>query len=245
MGVEQLKTGRGAATALVLCVVLTGNTYADSLDTIDRLDQAQFVEFSENLSAATRYNGVSPPEYLGLLGFDVGLEVSSTEVNSELFDFASDGDFDGSELIIAKAHIQKGFAFGLDLGASYGLIPGTDASVTGGEIRYAISRGGIATPAVGIRATYSTVLGVDDYNLQSGGLELGISKGFLMVTPYAGIGVVRSRADASDLDGLSSESYTQNKFVIGATINLGIALTLELDRTGDYRTYSAKAGIRF
>ena len=236
---------KSATAALLVCAGLAGNAYADSFDTIESLNQSQFKEFSENLSAATRYNSVSPPEFLGLLGFDVGLELSSTEVDSNLFDLASDDDFDGSELVIARAHVQKGFIFGLDVGASIGAIPQAGASVIGAEIRYALIQGGIATPAVGIKASYAQLLGVDDYSLRSGGLEVGISKGFLFLTPYASIGIVRTNADAGDLNGLSDETYNQNKFVVGATFNLGVALTLEVDRTGGFRTYSAKAGIRF
>ena len=218
---------------------------ADSLDTIDSLSQEQFVTFSENLSAATHYRSVAPPESLGIIGFDVGLSVSGTDIDGSLFDLASDGDFSGSDLIVPRLHVQKGLPFGIDIGASLSAVPDTDITIFGGELRYAIVRGGIVTPAVGIRATYSQIQGHDDLDLNSAGLELGISKGFLFITPYAGVGIVRSSSDPQNIDGLRSETYEQGKVLFGATLNFGFALTLEADWTDDIRTYSAKAGIRF
>lgn len=231
---------------LTLVLLLAhGWVLADSLDTLDQLNQSQFLEFSENLAAATHYKAISPPEPLGLLGFDVGLEVSSTDIRGELFDLASGGEFDGSELIIPRVHVHKGLPFGLDIGASLGIIPDTDARIIGAEIRYAVIPGGVATPAVGLRASYSTLEGLDQLEHNDAGIEVGISKGFLFATPYAGAGIIRSESNPQNISGLSSESYDQRKLFVGITLNIGFALTLEADRTGDIRTYSAKAGLRF
>ena len=40
---------------------------------------------------------------------------------------------------------------GLEIGAFYSAIPGTGAKLLGGEVRYAILEGGVASPAVAIR----------------------------------------------------------------------------------------------
>ncbi|MFK8083550.1 MAG: hypothetical protein AB8B97_24985 [Granulosicoccus sp.] len=218
---------------------------ASSLDTIEALNQQQFVEFSEELGAATQYRGVSPPESMGLLGFDIGLSVSSTDISGEIFDIASDGSFDGSDLIVPRVHVQKGLPFGLDIGAMASAVPDTDITLIGAELRYAIIDGGILTPSVGIRATHSRLLGIDALDLNNSAIELGISKGFLMLTPYAGAGFVQSTSTPNNIDGLREETIEEEKLFVGVTLNFGIALTLEADRTGDIRTYSAKGGIRF
>ncbi len=218
---------------------------ASSLDTIETLSQLQFVELSKNLSAATSYKSIAPPEPLGSLGFDIGLAVSSTDIDADLFGLASGSSIDETELLIARVQAHKGLPFGLDIGASLSAVPEVDASVIGAELRYAIVEGGPVTPAIGLRASYSQLQGIDEVGLNSSGLEIGISKGFLLLTPYASAGLVRSTANPKNIEGLSSETFDQRKYVLGVTVNLGFALTLEADRTGDFRTYSAKAGVRF
>ncbi|MFK7858897.1 MAG: hypothetical protein AB8B64_08755 [Granulosicoccus sp.] len=218
---------------------------AGALDTIEALDQTQFLEFSTDLGVATQYRGISPSEPLGLLGFDIGLSVSSTDIGGEVFDIASNGNFDGSDLIVPRVHVHKGLPFGLDIGAMASAVPDTDITLIGAELRYAIVDGGILTPSIGIRATHSQLLGIDELDLRNSAIELGISKGFLMLTPYAGIGFVQSTATPNNIDSLSEVTIEEEKLFVGATLNLGIAVTLEADRTGDIRTYSVKAGIRF
>lgn len=247
-----MKTQRQLANCVFFAITISAGlctaqlASADSsLDTLEALNQAQFVEFSENLSAATSYKSVAPSEPLGIIGFDIGVGLSSTDIDGDLFGLASDGSVDETELILARVQVQKGLPFGLDVGGSLATIPEADAMVIGGELRYAIWDGGVLHPSIGVRASYSQLQGADDLSLRSGGLEVGISKGFLVLTPYASAGIVRSRADAENADNLSSETFTQRKVVLGVTINLGVAVTLEVDRTGGFRTYSAKAGLRF
>lgn len=218
---------------------------ADTLETIDALSQEQFITFSQNMSAASNYRSLAPPEALGLLGFDVGLALSSTEVDRDLFDLVSDGDFPVSELILPRLQVNKGLPFGFDIGASVSALAETDATVVGAEVRYSIVKGGVLTPNVAVRLSHSRLQGLDDLGMRSTGIELGISKGFLFLTPYANIGIIRSTSDPLEIDSLSSETYDQNKLTVGATFNFGFALTLEADRTGDFRTYAAKVGIRF
>lgn len=218
---------------------------AESLGSIGALSQQQFIGFAENLGAATAYKSIAPAEALGSLGLDIGVELSSTEIDSALFDQASDGSFGNSELLVPRLHAHKGLPFGLDVGASLSAVPDTDISIIGGELRYALIDGGVITPALAVRASYSQIQGVTDFDLNSSALELTVSKGFLVLTPYAGAGLVRSVADPHAIANLSKETFEQKKIYVGLAVSLGFALTLEIDRTGDYRTYSAKAGIRF
>ena len=233
------------AIALMAFVAVSAPVSAASFDNVSNLTQDQFITLAENLSAATHYRSVKAPEPLGIIGFDLGLEISSTETDSSLFDLASSGSFDGSEIIIPRVHAHKGLPFGIDIGASLASVPEVDATILGAEISYALIEGGAVSPAVGVRASYSQLQGVDEFDLNSAAIELGISKGVLFLTPYAGVGMVRSSVDPVNADGLQSDSFDQRKLVVGAIVNLGFAFTLELDQTGDYRTYTAKGGFRF
>lgn len=217
---------------------------SDSLDSIGALNQGEFRMLAETMGAATHYKSLAPVEPLGTLGFDIGVEVSSTDIEGALFDAASSGDFKGTELLMPRLHAHKGLPFGLDIGASISQIPDSDLTVVGGELRYSWVDGNAVLPAIGVRLSHSEIQGADELDFSNSALELGISKGLLLLTPYAGVGLVKTSAEYTS-DSLTSESFSQRKIYAGVTLNLGVAFTIEVDNTGDTRTYSAKAGIRF
>lgn len=231
----------------IILLLCASATQAASFNTLSALSQEQFKTFSENVAAAAQYKGVTPPEPLGLIGFDVGLSVSYTTIDADdLFDIASEGDFDVAGLALPRLTIHKGLPFGLDVGVSASGAPGTDIKILGAEVRYAIMEGGIALPAIGVRASGSVVQGVDELDMQNIGLDISISKGFLIATPYAGIGVLRTTATPNDAPNLEEETLSQTKMFAGLNLNLGLLnLTFEADKTGDHSTGSLKAGFRF
>ena len=60
-----------------------------------------------------------------------------------------------------------------------------------------------------------------------------------------GIGAIRTSGSANGVAGLNDESVNQEKVYVGLNINLGFNFGVEADRTGDFNTYSIKAGLRF
>lgn len=236
-----MKTG---LAALVLSVTLPNTVLAESFDSLETLSQERFRQLSENIAAAVHYKGVGPAEPLGLIGFDLGVEISSTEIDEELFAEASNGGIDEAEMIIPRLHVNKGLPFGFDVGAAVSVVPGTDIKALSGELRYALMSGGVLSPAVGIRGSHAIIEGVDEFDMSSSALEITASKGFAILTPYIGAGVVKSTV-TPNVGTLTEESFDQDKVFAGVTINLGFAITLEADKTDDYRTYSAKLGFRF
>lgn len=224
----------------------TGVARADPFDTLDALDQGEFRSLAENLAAGMHYKGITPAEPLGTLGFDVGLEISSTEIDESLFDRASDGDFGAGSLLLPRLHAHKGLPFGLDIGAFVGAVPSSDMTLAGAELRMALLEGGVATPAVSVRGSYSRLMRIDELDLNNAALELTVSKGILMLTPYAGVGFVHSKATPRGTATLDEESFDQTKLYVGLNVNLfPLNLTAEADRTGDHSSISAKLGVRF
>ena len=230
----------------IAALAAAGVSQAASFNTLDALNQDQFKQLSENIAASAQFKGITPTEPLGIIGFDVGLSLSYTGIEvASIFDEASEGDFDVSGLVLPRLTIHKGLPFGIDVGVSATGAPGTDIKILGAEVRYALLEGGVATPAVGIRASGSVLQGVDQLDMTNIGLDISASKGFLVFTPYAGVGVVRTTSTPIDAETLEEETLSQTKVFAGLNLNLGFNFTLEADKTGDYTSYSAKAGFRF
>ncbi len=238
---------RIASIMLGVCALgLSTAVVADNnFNNLRLLSQQQFKTLTENLGAAASYKALTPAEPLGTLGFDLGLELTTTEIDEAIFDLASAGGWSLSSLPVPKLHAHKGLPLGIDVGAFYTSVPDTDIKLFGAELRYALLKGGIASPAVALRGTYSKLAGVDELDLQTAGIEASISKGFVMLTPYAGIGRIFTSSEAVGVTNLNKEDIEQGKLYAGVNINLGVNLVLELDRTGDYTTYSVKLGYRF
>lgn len=231
---------------IAVVATLPSTARASAFESLEALlSQDNFEALAENLGAATQYRGVTPTEPLGIIGFDVGISLTATEINDDIVDLASDGDFDLSQILIPKLHIHKGLPFGFDIGGFASAIPETDITLIGAELRYAIFDGSTVTPAVGVRAAFSSVEGLDQLDVTNLSLDLSISKGVLIFTPYAGLGVVVTDAEASDEFGFEDETVTQEKVYVGLNINVGLNVTIEADRTGDFTSFSAKAGFRF
>ena len=215
---------------------------SDDLDNLRDLTQAEFGQLSKDLTAAASYKGVSPAEPLGLTGFDIGVEVSSTKM--EHADVWKKAGADSSTLYVPKVHIHKGLPFNVDVGASMSAVPGTDIKLIGGEIKYAFIAGNTAVPAVSVRAAMTRLLGVDQLDLDTRSLELTVSKGFLNVTPYAGVGKVWGTANPH-VGSLTKESPDGSKVFAGVNFSLGLAnLATEIDRTGGNKSVSVKLGFR-
>jgi hypothetical protein len=219
---------------------------AANLDAIGSLGQNDFRLLSEDLGAALSYKPLIPAEPLGVTGFDLGIEVTATKLeNATIFDNAVTGTAPDT-LYLPRLHVHKGLPFGFDIGASYATVPDSNIKVWGAEVRYAILKGSTATPALAVRASYSALEGVDQLKLTTTGLDVSISKGFAMFTPYAGIGKVwvTSTPDAST--GLAEEDFDLNKVFVGVNMNLAVInIAVEGDKTGDATSYGIKFGWRF
>jgi len=235
------------ATAIAALSIASPCFAADDINNLQALAQSQFKSLSQDLGAALSYKAVSPAEPLGLTGFDIGLEVTGTELNhSNVWKTATTSGSAPSTLPVPKLHLIKGLPLNIDVGVVYTSVPSTNIKLLGGELRYAILEGGTATPAVAVRGTMTKLSGVDQLDFNTKGLELSISKGFAMLTPYAGIGEVwvDSKPDAST--GLKDESFQQTKYYAGANINLALLnLALEYDNTDSTNSYTVKLGWRF
>lgn len=218
--------------------------YAGDFNAFGNLTQGQFHELSKDLGATFSYKGVTPATPLGLVGFDLGVEVSATDVkNSDLFRLAGGGDH--STLYVPKLHISKGMFAGFDIGAFVGGVSSINATLFGADIRYAFIDDTLTTPAVALRLSGTKSTGGGDLDVTTYGADLLVSKKFTIVTPYAGAGVVRVQSTPGG-SALAREQFNAGRGFVGVNVNFGVInLAVEAERMSGNSTLSAKAGWRF
>jgi hypothetical protein len=218
---------------------------AQNIDRLQNLLQSDFRQLSEDLGGALSYRPLTPTEPLGITGWDIGVAVTGAKLgHRDLLERAT-SDSVPSTLPIPTLRLNKGLPLGFDVGVLYAKVPGSDIQFYGGELRYAILKGGVALPAVGVRGSFTKLSGIDQLDLSTRGLDLSISKGFAFFTPYAGVGRVWVNSDPH-VSGLHSEDFSLNKVFLGAGMKWALFnLNLEADRTGPVTGYSVKVGLRF
>ncbi len=234
------------ASVAALLVVALGAASAQAADEIlltNIIGQNNFKIISQDLASATSYKALTPAEPLGITGFDVGVEMTSTTVQGTAEMDAACGGCGLDTLVVPKLHLHKGLPMGFDVGLMYASSSNSNVSLIGYELRYANIEGGVAMPAVSTRLSYSKLDGIDNLSLESKGIDVSLSKGFAMVTPYVGVG---QNWVTSTATGFSDEEFTQVKYFVGFNLNLGLLnFDLEADKTGEAQTIGAKVGFRF
>ena len=235
---------RIALTALLVSTAGTAQA-ATNINSINLINQSEFRLLSEDLGAALSYKAVIPAEPLGITGFDISLEGNSTKLeNAAVYKKATNGN-SGNTLVVPKLHVHKGLPLGVDVGAFYSAIPNSNIKLWGAELRYALLKGGVATPALALRGSYSTLQGVNQLDFNTKGVDISISKGFTLVTPYAGLGKVWVSSTPVGVPGLVGEDFSYSKVFAGVNVNFGLVnIAVETDKTGKATSYSVKFGWR-
>ncbi|MGQ0699543.1 MAG: hypothetical protein ACT4PZ_15020 [Panacagrimonas sp.] len=213
-------------------------------DFVDDPQQADFKSVVEDVGALLNAKSLSPAEAGGITGFSIGAfaaYVPTDDGNAWRRLIGEEIDEIGTVGVIA----QKGLPFGIDVGAAYSWVPGSDISVLSAEVRYAFLEGGVATPALGLRASYSRLEGVDELDYDSYGLDLSVSKGFGPLTPYAGVGYVFSTFDPDPVFGLDDEDVDETRIFIGLRLSALIGITPEYERVGDRDSFNLRFGFAF
>lgn len=232
---------------LTLAAALLQPAFAGDLSSLGSLTQSEFRTVSEDLGAAFSYKPLSPTAAQGITGFDIGVEVTGTDISRSSGALSRAGASDSSmnTLLIPKLHLHKGLPLGLDVGAFVANIQAINANLYGAELRYALLDGGIATPAIGIRGAYTQLSGASQLAFNTRSVDISISKGFTVLTPYAGIGQVWV-SSSPNAGSLGPENFTQGKMFLGLNVNLGLLnVAFEGDKTGDTQSWGVKLGLRW
>ena len=184
--------------------------------------RAQLESFHRHYSSAMYAYPRHAAAPLGITGFEVAASlgyVGGFDENEFAADVLED-DLALDALVPVSIMARKGIPWNIDLGLSWSRDLDLDLDRWAAEAQWAFMDGGAATPALAVRITAGQ--GESDfYRLRQVGAEVLISKGFAILTPFAGVGMVYSegRFDRLIGDQLTFDT-TQSIFYLGATLNL-------------------------
>jgi hypothetical protein len=229
------------------------NAYAAKYDLVFPLTpgsyvQSEFRDLSEQVGLAIAYLPLAPAEPLGLLGFDLGIEITGAKIdrNESFWRAVMPFSAPPSYLPFPKLHLQKGLPLGIDVGVIYTKVPSSNIGMFGGELKWAILKGTLATPALALRGSYTALTGVDHLDVSTYGADVSVSKGVAFLTPYVGVGQVwiKSSSDAPGLN-LRDESISATRGFVGLKLSL---LVLSFAAEADFSKiplYSLRASLSF
>lgn len=224
----------------LIAFLLLSMGFAGSANAVNLGTQAGFDTFSKEVGSAMVYRAVAPADPLGLVGFDVAIEATNATI-------------DGTSVIIPKAKFQKGLPGKFDIAGYYTMIPTSavtgvskDGSAYGVALSYAIWKGGVAKPALAIRGSYTMLDIPSVMTVNTTGVDLTISKGFVLLTPYAGVGIANISSTDKSGAGMSGYNAQASRYFVGANLNLKIMdIAFESGKTGDSNFTTFKLGFRF
>ena len=233
-------------TALALLSGATAAFAASNIDQLQNAIQSEFRLLSEDLGAVLSYKPLSPAEPLGITGFDIGVSATATSLkNVPVLEKVTSSSVP-STIVVPRIQAVKGLPFNIDIGASYAAVPGSNIKLIGIEAKYAILAGSVATPALAIRGSYTKLSGVEQLDFNTKGIDISVSKGFTVATPYVGLGTVWVTSTPNNISGLTEEKFRENKIFGGVNLHFGLFnMAFEADKTGDATSYGAKIGLRF
>jgi hypothetical protein len=235
------------ALSLAVAALCATSASAAEINSLQNLSQSEFAAFAQDLTAVASNKSAEPAAPLGITGFDIGVGLSSTSLQNSAAWTKASSNSDTQNVYMTKVVATKGLPWGVDVGGFIAKAPDSNITLSGFNAKFAILEGTAVTPALALRGSYTKLGGVSQLDFSTMAAEALISKGFLGITPYAGVGAVVGTAKSQGTaSALSSETVNANKVFAGVSWSLLLAnLALEYDRTGSNTSWVAKVGVRW
>jgi hypothetical protein len=221
----------------------------------DLVTQANFSEFARVVGQAIFATPVQPARSSSLLGFDAGVAATVVTVDEKSAywraavpagsNFTTHGYIGVPRLVASKG---LGFA---TVSGTYAKVSNSGIRMWGGAIDTPLLRGGVLTPELALRLSYSTLSGIDVFREKTYGAEVFLSKGFGPVTPYAAIGRMRINAQGDVPATTRTAAFTLtdksniNRYTVGVRLSLLVPKLVVEATQAQVRSYAAKVSIGF
>ncbi|UCF64509.1 MAG: hypothetical protein JSW33_01385 [bacterium] len=156
------------------------------------LTQDQWHKFTEQAGAILTFKSLAPATTLGKMNYKIAIDYSSTPVNQH--DLAWINTFThpdencplGDRIEIPTIRASVGITHNMDVGAYWTTAPGSNYGAVGGEYKYAFIQESRKMPATAVRASFSILTGVPDFNFNIYSIDLMASKNIYQLNPYVG-----------------------------------------------------------
>lgn len=218
------------------------------------ITQQDFQKFSRLISQGIFPSPIAPAGASGLLRFDIGVAATGVQVDPNALYWtravSKDITVASNYVGVPRLVVSKGLSAATVTG-SYAKLQDTSGSILGGTLDVPIINGGLVSPTLALRGSYSTLRGVDVYKNNTYGLELFLGKGFGPVTPYGAVG--KQRGNATGIIPATTRTpeitlhdrSTITRYTVGAAFNLVIVhLNVEANQA-EARSYGAKIAFGF
>ena len=223
--------------------MLSSTTSANDFSDVKQLTQDAFLRLAKDLASVTALRALSPGVTLNLLGFDIGVEVGVTKVDDAAAWRKAGGG--ATDVVTPRLTVHKGLAAGFDIGASIGTAGGSGLSTIGAIMRYQLIEPATITPGVTLRLTGNREYGNRALSVRSLGADVVVAKPLVVITPYIGLGAVRTETSASG-SSLASASVNRSRLFVGFDTQLAFAtFSAEAEKSGGATSVASKIGFRF
>ncbi|MBW2261018.1 MAG: hypothetical protein JRG91_03515 [Deltaproteobacteria bacterium] len=186
----------------------------------DVADHEAFRDLSRELGFAMAPFVLSPPETLGYSGFHFGLAGQITIINKD-----EDYWINGTEekkphgaLFLSAIQVRKGLPAGFELGTTLGYMASTEQVALGLDVKFSPFEGfrrgaGGAFPDMALRAGVNQLIGEDELNITTVGLDASLSYPITILqqatlTPYVAYQYMWIIIDAEVVDGTPDRNFT-------------------------------------
>lgn len=178
-----------------------GNPQPESTNFSPRAN-GNFRSFARQFAAVMTSSNGMPPETLGHSGFAFNLDFAFHNLDPQSLPTRGTARGIG---FFPMVHLRKGLPFSFEVGARAAWFPDTRMGMGGLELKWALNEGFTYIPDIGVRAFVSKLINSRDFDLTTGGFDLGIGKqfaiaGMVTLTPYAGWSLVFVGASTASID---------------------------------------------
>ncbi|MBN1208102.1 MAG: hypothetical protein JXB05_24775 [Myxococcaceae bacterium] len=208
---------------------------------------SDFQAFARVFAATLTSANLMPPETLGHAAFNVNAELSVVSLPSDIR-IPTEGAQPGS-VLVPSFHVRKGLPFSVELGGRVSWVEKSRMVAATGEVKWAANEGFTYLPDLAGRLHVTRLLGVRDFGLTAGGLDIGIGKqfplgGMITLTPYGGLDFTFVGADSDNLDFDPDRSYegSLGNDSLAALENTGVYKRVDFTDNMTQRIYG---GVRF
>ena len=191
------------------------------------LTQDQWKRYTMQLGEISSFKSMASAETIGKRHFSIALEYSVTPVNQHdpawinTFVHPDENCPLGDQIMLPLLRAKFGVSDKIEIGAKWATAPGGNYGMIGGELKYAFLEETKKTPAAAVRASFTALTGVADYNISSGSIDLLVSKKVAGVSPYLGIkeSLIMGTETTSKVD-LDKESLLATQGFIGVAYSI-------------------------